>query len=124
MRLVLLCTLGLAMLTAIPAPAPAQFRRPYRIDVDPRTTSRIHDGKRLVTVQFQIRRSSDNSLDTSVRSDDIVVEEDGQRVHLPGSPDQGGLPSDGPSVLSSGGQQTTRRYSGIGSFDPHILDLA
>ena len=26
--------------------------------------------------------------------------------------------------LSTGGQQTTRRYSGIGAFDAHILDLA
>src|SRR5262245_11123336 len=81
MRLVLLCTLGLAVLPAIPSPAPGQgsaqakpsspehSRRgaTYRIDVDPRTTSRIDGDKRLVTVQFQVRRNTDGALVTDVR---------------------------------------------------------
>lgn len=56
----------------------------YRIQKEGQThvATREQDGKRalLVTVQFTIQRSGDGSLATDVAKDEIVVEEDGQRV--------------------------------------------
>jgi VWFA-related protein len=82
--LFLLVALGFAGLAVVPAAAQDE-KAPYRVKIDPKSvfsTMRDQGGKRsrMVSLQFQITRSSDGGVVVSVPKDEIVVEEDGVKV--------------------------------------------
>jgi VWFA-related protein len=53
----------------------------YKIDID-RVFHASREGGLYVTVQFKVRRASDNSVATDVAKEEIVVEEDRQKVAI------------------------------------------
>jgi VWFA-related protein len=80
----IVCTLSLAFALAASAADEAAphytIQRPESVFV----TTRPVDGRNalFVTLQFHIRDSADNRVATDITKDEIVVEEDGQRVSL------------------------------------------
>ena len=77
---------GLSLLAALPGAAQTDDgSADYRIDIDQKnvlSAIRERDGQRglFVSLQFQIKRLRDDGLVTDVPREEIVVEEDGQRV--------------------------------------------
>ena len=82
MRSIPLVAVGLLALVALPALAQnASEPVEYRVEVDKGTLfSRMVDGRRYVSVQFQIKRLHDGAVVTSIPKEEIVVEEDGVKV--------------------------------------------
>jgi VWFA-related protein len=85
MHAALLTALTLVGVAFVSMPPPDAEAVDYRIDLDQRSVfSRIieREGKRVRTVslQFQIKRVRDNAVVTSVPKEEILVEEDGEKV--------------------------------------------
>jgi VWFA-related protein len=80
MRVMLLLALGLLALAALPAGAQSAEGVEYGVEIDKKARGDLRDGKRFVTIQFRVRRLRDSQLVTSVGKEEVLVEEDGQRV--------------------------------------------
>src|SRR5438067_705024 len=87
MRAVLLGMSAMLAVTLVlvspPHPAPVAAHEEaveYAIDIDQKATSEVRNGTRFVTVQFRMKRTRDQALVTDIPKEEIVVEEDGQRV--------------------------------------------
>src|SRR5262245_44177459 len=78
----------LAIVTLLACPAAGQdaaAEADYKVEIDPKSvfsTIREKDGRgtRIVSLQFQIKKIRDGSIDISVPKEEIVVEEDGKKV--------------------------------------------
>src|SRR5215468_6680054 len=84
MRTLPLIAAGFLALAAVPGAAQDAGGPDYKIDVEQkvfaRTARKKGEDVRLVSVQFQVKRLRDGSVVTDVPKEEIVVEEDGQKV--------------------------------------------
>jgi VWFA-related protein len=84
MRVLPLIAAGLFALAAVPGAAQDAGGPDYKVEVEQKVFSRIAEKKgrnvRLVSLQFQIKKVRDDSIVTDVPREEIVVEEDGQKV--------------------------------------------
>jgi VWFA-related protein len=77
-----LFAVGLVLLAATPVSAQDKPEVEYKVEIDSKTGSKVDpsDGKRKVTVRFRVRRLLDQRLVADIPKEEIIVEEDGQRV--------------------------------------------
>jgi VWFA-related protein len=85
MRTLLLLTVGLLVLTAVPGAAQGPGQKTYKVEIDKKTflsAVREREGlrARFVSFQFRIYRAQDRAVTIDVPRDEIRVEEDGQPV--------------------------------------------
>jgi VWFA-related protein len=82
MRVLLCLAAGLGLLAVTPTSAQDAPGVEYKVEIESKASAKVDpaDGKRKVTVRFRVRRLRDQALVADIPREEIVVEEDGQRV--------------------------------------------